>query len=236
MQNTADSRFGVMADLPDKIDFEITLLKNHQSIARSVTTIDANNSLEGERVIVSELSSSMGTDSTRSNFSDLSNSTGGDSSHSGSEEKEGTASNDQEVSLSSDVSGNRANDLGSSKRNSDSKDATDNNEYSSETSGDRSNATSGDRDDSKTNENATSADVGASGEKNDEKTSLIKTSKRVEGMKEDGISSQQETSSDSRTVNSTTYESECSDKYVKSQTSRNYWKLDEDTGGVTQAS
>ena len=236
MQNTADSTLGVMVDLPDKIDFEINLLKNHQSITRNITTVDANNSFEGERVNISDFSINIGADSTLSLSSDLSNVTGTDSSRSGSGEIESTASNEQENSLSSELSGNRVNGVDLSRRNSVSDDGSNNIEITSEISGDISGVISGDRDGSNSGENAISNDGGTSGEKNDEKTVSIKNSKRVEGTKEDGKSNQQENSVERRTVNGTTNEAECSDRFMKSVTTRNYWKLDEDTGGVSQAS
>ena len=236
MQNTADSTLGVMVDLPDKIDFEINLLKTHQFLARSVTTIDANNSFEGERVNASDFSINIGADSTLSSSSDLSNVTGTDSSRSGSGEIEGTASNEQENSLSSELSGNRVNGVDLSRRNSVSDDGSNNTEITSEISGDSSVGISGDRDNSISSENAISNDVGVSGEKNDEKTGSTKNSKRGEATKEDGKSNQQENSTERKTVNGITTEVECSDRNMNSRTDRSYWKVDKDTGSVVQAS
>jgi len=184
MQNTTDSTIGVMVDLPDKIDFEINLLKTHQFLARSVTTIDANNSSEGERVNASEFSINIGGDGMN------------------------TLSNEGSV----------------------------NNEITSETSGDRSDGTSGDRGGSGSGENSTEGGVGTSSEKNDEKTGSTKNSKRTEKTKEDGKGSQQENSTETKTVNGTTTETDCSDRDMNTRTDRSYWKVDKETGSVVQAS
>ena len=236
MQNTTDSTLGVMVDLPDKIDFEINLLKTHQFLARSVTTIDANSSSEGERVNASEISTNIGSDRTLSLSSDLSNATGTDDSRSASSEIEGTASSEKDGSLSSEVSGNRVVELDLSNRNSISKDGSINNELTSEVSGDRSGGVSSDRDGSSSREDVTEGGAGTSLEINQETTISTKNSTRSERTTEGVRTGQQETSTETRNGNSTSVELECSDRDMNSRTDRSYWKVDKETGSVVQAS
>jgi hypothetical protein len=188
MDNTANSTRGSMVDLPDRIDFEINLLKFHQSLSRETTSSDNNNSVDVESLISIDVESSGNTETS----SDLSGSLGG--SLDGGNSRSGESSSDSgigtERSTTSGVGGSSDSSGSGGTENRSSKKTENGTENSSSNSTDTSNETS----------NST------------------------------------ENSTETRQDSSNRGDSECSDKWVTSKTTRNYWKLDEDTGGVTQAS
>jgi hypothetical protein len=178
MDNTADSTRGSMVDLPDKIDFEINLLKSHQFLSRQSTSSDNNNSVDLESLISIDAESSGNTERS----SDISGSTGG--------------------SLEGGVSGSR--------------------EGSSDSGGG--------------SEGSTTNGVGVSTESSSSSGTENRSSRKTENGNETSSSNSSENSNERKTDTSNRGDTECSDKLVNSKTTRNYWKLDEDTGGVTQAS
>jgi hypothetical protein len=214
MDNTADSTTGVMVDLPDKVDFEINLLRHHQTLSRITQTTESSNSLDLESSLDWQKDSSKTTDVeiTGSVNVDLS-----------SLRDNGTDSTQE---LAGQVSGiiNRINSAES----------------------DGSASLSGESDRSGSLEFSGGAVISAGGSSslvranggslgNTSETDLRLTSRSSnESSKED--SSSTDKSTDNKTETDVRLDGECSDKFVKSDTKRNYWKLDEDTGGVTQAS
>ena len=178
MDNTANSTRGVMVDLPDKIDFEINLLKYHQLLSRQTTSTETSLSADAESL--ASVDSELSRDSERSL----------DNSRSGGGSNEGNRSLSREVSFDSNRGGE-----GSLMRGGGS----------------------------------SSDSVSSSGT---EDRSSNKNEKEIDSAS----SSSKENSNETNKDNSTRLDYECSDKWVTSETNRNYWKLDEDTGGVTQAS
>lgn len=198
MDNTANSTRGSMVDLPDKIDFEINLLKFHQSLSRQTTSSDNNNSADVESLIAIDVESSGNTETS----SDLSGSLGGSleggSSRSGESSSDAGTGTERSTTAGASGSSERSSSNGTELRRSNK--SENGNESSNNTSTENSNDTGNSSDNSNDTSNST------------------------------------ENSTENRRDTSTRGDSECSDKWVTSRTNRNYWKLDEDTGGVTQAS
>jgi hypothetical protein len=178
MDNTADSKRGSMVDLPDKIDFEVNLLKYHQLLSRQTTSSDINLSVDTEYLVSVDAESSGNTETS----SDRSGSLGG----------------------SLEVGGSRSG------------------EGSSESGGGT--------------ESSITTGTGTSSESSSSTGTENRSSKKTENGNENASSNSSENSTENKQDTSTRSDTECSDKYVTSMTQRNYWKLDEDTGGVTQAS
>jgi hypothetical protein len=196
MENTADFSRGVMCDLPEKIDFELNLVTQHQSLSRSTTTTDSENMIIGEGVI-EELRSGAKT-------------SGDGKAVSGENEKSQNSSREISQETGADLERASQIEIGQSASRSSSQDGS----------------REGTRTDGTENE--------ISQRKEESKTERKSQSKDQRKEQSKGFFDEQSGDRGNKSDNS--LETECSDKCITTRISRNYWRLDEDTGGIQQAS
>lgn len=198
MSNTADFSTGIMCDLPEKIDFELSIVRTHQGLTRNsvITEIESG----GESELDYELSLRSGAES------DVTGSIETSAESSSDRESDSTSG----VSLDGTAETNLEMDSSSLSAGSVSLSQAQENGTASTSGGNTKTGSEGGLDTSRENNARTSNNSSSS------------TTNRTNTF-----------SKASRTGKA---EAECSDKCVTTNTSRNYWRLDESSGAIAQAS